>query len=222
MDSILGIIILIIAIFFWKHTLAGVVGAIIGGLIGSIFGESGTTIGGVIGFIAGINSQNESEDDDDEDDDITKKDTETKSKQKAQTSPKSNSETRIILCPSCRRKIRIKLPLQGNRAKCGNCSACFGLQFDQSGQLKTEYVKSEGASSRSKSASPSVEDYYKTLGLEPSATADEVRTAYRKKIREYHPDRVANLGDKLKTIADKESKAINAAYSMLKAADLAN
>lgn len=34
-----------------------------------------------------------------------------------------------------------------------------------------------------------VKNYYKTLGLQNNATSDEIRTAYRKKVLEYHPDK---------------------------------
>ncbi len=53
-------------------------------------------------------------------------------------------------------------------------------------------------------------DYYKILGVERSASADDVRKAYRKLAMQYHPDR--NPGDKQ---AEERFKEINEAYQVL-------
>jgi curved DNA-binding protein len=53
-------------------------------------------------------------------------------------------------------------------------------------------------------------DYYKTLGVERSASADDVRKAYRKLAMQYHPDR--NPGSKQ---AEEKFKEINEAYQVL-------
>jgi len=54
-------------------------------------------------------------------------------------------------------------------------------------------------------------DYYEILGVKKSASADDVRKAFRKLARKYHPD--VNPGDKA---AEERLKVINQAYSMLK------
>ena len=57
----------------------------------------------------------------------------------------------------------------------------------------------------------SLDDAYKVLGLTPDATDDEVRKAYRKMALQYHPDRVATLGEDVKENAKQRFQEINAA-----------
>jgi gas vesicle protein len=60
METFIAIVLLIVAIPFWRHVLYGLLGAFMFGLIGSIFGDTGRAIGVIIGFIAGIQAANES------------------------------------------------------------------------------------------------------------------------------------------------------------------
>lgn len=53
-------------------------------------------------------------------------------------------------------------------------------------------------------------DYYKTLGLQKTASADDIKKAYRKLARKYHPD--LNPGDKE---AEKKFKELNEANEVL-------
>ena len=57
----------------------------------------------------------------------------------------------------------------------------------------------------------SIDDAYAVLGLTKEATDDEVRKAYRKMALQYHPDRVATLGDDVKAAAQKKFQEINEA-----------
>src|SRR5579875_1960653 len=59
-------------------------------------------------------------------------------------------------------------------------------------------------------AGPQTKDYYGTLGVKKTATADEIRKAFRKLARKYHPD--VNPGDKK---AEERFKEISEANDIL-------
>ena len=53
-------------------------------------------------------------------------------------------------------------------------------------------------------------DPYKVLGVSPNATDDEVKDAYRRLARKYHPDNYVN--NPLSDLATEKMKEINEAY----------
>ena len=53
-------------------------------------------------------------------------------------------------------------------------------------------------------------DYYGILGVEPSAGEAEIKTAYRRLARKYHPDVSKEAG------AEEKFKAVNEAYEALR------
>lgn len=55
----------------------------------------------------------------------------------------------------------------------------------------------------------SLEDAYKVLEIEPTATNDEVRAAYRRLALKHHPDRVATLGEDIRKAAEEKFQLIN-------------
>lgn len=58
-------------------------------------------------------------------------------------------------------------------------------------------------------------NYYEILGVSKTATADELKAAYRKLAKKYHPDVYANASEAEKKDAEAKFKDINHAYEVL-------
>jgi DnaJ-domain-containing protein 1 len=72
-----------------------------------------------------------------------------------------------------------------------------------------------GASGRT--ARPGGEpDPYSVLGIPRTASDGEIQAAYRARMREYHPDKVAHLGEELQKLAHRKSQEIQRAYQKLR------
>jgi DnaJ like chaperone protein len=63
-----------------------------------------------------------------------------------------------------------------------------------------------------------LETSYSVLGLAPDAPDAEIKKAYRKLAREYHPDVVANkgLGEDFQKFAAEKMRAVNSAYEAIR------
>ena len=78
----------------------------------------------------------------------------------------------------------------------------FGGQDDFDPTAATEYEKSK---------------YYGLLlGLTGRVTKSQIRKKYLDLIAKYHPDKVFELGDELKILAEKKTKQLNLAYEWMK------
>ena len=62
-------------------------------------------------------------------------------------------------------------------------------------------------------------DYYEVLGVDKKASADEIKSAYRKLALKWHPDRWVNGTDAEKKTAEENFKEAAEAYSVLSDAD---
>lgn len=62
----------------------------------------------------------------------------------------------------------------------------------------------------------STEAYYKVLEIEPSASVDEIKKAYRAMAIKHHPDKVGHLGEDIRKAAEEKFKKVNEAYEKIK------
>lgn len=63
---------------------------------------------------------------------------------------------------------------------------------------------------------PNTEADYKILEIEPAATNDEIKKAYRRMAMKYHPDKVSHLGDDFQKAAHEKFQSVNKAYENIK------
>ena len=57
---------------------------------------------------------------------------------------------------------------------------------------------------------------YKTLGISPDASPEEIKKAYRSMVAKYHPDKVAHLGQDFIDIAEEKFIAVKEAYDRIR------
>ena len=61
-----------------------------------------------------------------------------------------------------------------------------------------------------------VNSAYKILEIEPTASDEEVKKAYRKMAVKYHPDKVSHLGEEFQQKAKEKFQRVNEAYEKIK------
>ncbi len=62
----------------------------------------------------------------------------------------------------------------------------------------------------------SLSEAYKVLEIDSNSTNEQIKKAYYQKIKEYHPDKVHNLGKDLRELAEQKTIIINEAYEIIK------
>lgn len=58
-------------------------------------------------------------------------------------------------------------------------------------------------------------DPFEVLGVKPGASSDEIKTAYKRAVAKYHPDKVTHLGKEFQEMAHRKLVAIQSAYEAL-------
>ncbi len=59
-------------------------------------------------------------------------------------------------------------------------------------------------------------DPYEVLGIASSASREAIQAAYKARMNEYHPDKVAHLGEDLQKLAHRKSLEIQQTYQQLR------
>jgi hypothetical protein len=73
----------------------------------------------------------------------------------------------------------------------------------------------EGARADKAPSQQGKKDPHAVLGIDRSASGEEVRRAYRQLAAKYHPDKVSHLGEEFRDLAAERFKEIKAAFDAL-------
>jgi DnaJ-domain-containing protein 1 len=85
------------------------------------------------------------------------------------------------------------------------------LDFREQANLLSTPPPREGTAEESKKEPT----YYEVIGVDPSASQEEIKKAYRDKLKQYHPDIFMNQPEWVREQAEKMSKKLNEAYEVL-------
>ena len=95
------------------------------------------------------------------------------------------------------------------------CALLFGFGLVKliiTGKDEVNISDSEERKSNENTEQKKSVEWFDTLDISPNATLDEIKSAYKRKISQYHPDKVASLGPEFILIAEEKTKRINASY----------
>ena len=93
------------------------------------------------------------------------------------------------------------------------------LRKTPSGETQESGRREPGDRSKGEQAAAAPEkpfDPYEILGIEPSASGEKIREAYKARMSEYHPDKVNHLGEDLQKLAHQKTLEIQRAYQQLR------
>lgn len=87
----------------------------------------------------------------------------------------------------------------------------FRIYTNYSNANQQQWSRGAGSADTYSYYNPQLDEAYRTLGINESATDDEVRQAYRRMALKYHPDRIASQGEAARLTEERTFQQINQA-----------
>lgn len=117
-------------------------------------------------------------------------------------------------CVECLRKFRLRNLRGGVAFHCPMCGAPYRTRTDAQGRVQVEHrTRDSHGVPLAETVRPA--GSHDILGIAATASAEEIKQAYRRLMKEHHPDRVAGMGKAEQAHAEERSKEINRAYAQM-------
>lgn len=125
---------------------------------------------------------------------------------------------KIVVCQKCGQRLRIELSEGKREQRCPTCKTLFTTAY-QDGVLSVVFEGAEPENGPTQKPQPlhvTLGDAYELFHADKGTAWEEIELTRRKLIQQYHPDKVAALGPKLRELAEVEGKRINIAFALLR------
>jgi hypothetical protein len=125
---------------------------------------------------------------------------------------------KVISCQNCGQGLRIELSQAKRQQYCPSCKATFTTTY-LDGVLSVVFESAKRETGKSPNEPPlnlTLGDAYILFGADKTTAWEEIELTRRRLIQQYHPDKVAALGPKLREVAEVEAKRINIAADMIR------
>lgn len=133
--------------------------------------------------------------------------------------PSSEEPThKTVPCKACGQVLRV--PLTTGTFSCPSCKTKFKATFDD-GVFSLVFANptTENPQAKDLDDKPmTLDDAYALFEANDATPWETIEGKRRKLLQQYHPDKVASLGPKLRALAEVEGKRINVAYRMVQQA----
>lgn len=92
----------------------------------------------------------------------------------------------------------------------------LGLLLAVVWNLTARWLRTVGRPSAADKEPPATRSPHEVLGVRPDASPQEIKSAYRDKIAQYHPDRLEGMAPDLLALANERTRELNDAYARLR------
>jgi DnaJ-domain-containing protein 1 len=123
-------------------------------------------------------------------------------------------EQRQIVNCKCGQRLRLPAEVDNRDYTCPKCKTIFSASFNNG--ILTVVFEKEQKPPPDDSAPLSLEDAYRLFDADKGTAWESIEQMRRRLLQQYHPDKVAALGPKLRVVAEAEGKRINVAFTMVR------
>ncbi len=132
-----------------------------------------------------------------------------------ETPPSRAAKPPAFRCTGCRRKFRLRNLQGGVVFQCPLCDTEFRTVADSKGRVRIEVNTEFFDPQADVELSSEMFNAYIVLGLPPEAGLDEAKKAYRRLMKQHHPDSAVGMSPVEQKRMEERSKEINRAYAQI-------